>query len=126
MLEAIYAKKINVVEFLLNEGADPNLRSAPFYDEHDNLIPEDSPLEAVIVFDTLFSTADLLIENGANVNLKDFDSRLTPLDWITIEIGVYRTEITKLLIKNGAAIDYALARNYGAEEILKGVERNAR
>jgi ankyrin repeat protein len=265
LLEAIYAKKIKMIEFLLDEGADPNLRSAPFRDVDDNLIPEDSPLEAAFVYDTLFEAANmlvksganvndtsvnygtalgqlfhgrgnyeqeneamvlrkakwlikhgadvnkadvfgqtplyhagsqqlnslaallltngakaditnrsgetllfrlrdtslarlyikkgadvnaqsddgftalhhavfsndinivkLLIENGASVNLRDFDSRLTPLDWMTIEFGVYSNELFKLLIKNDASVNYALAKEYGVEEDLRKLEQEVR
>lgn len=71
LVDAITFQQYEIVKLLLENGADPNLRTAPFKDDHDNWIPEDSPLEAALVFDTAYSTAKLLLKYGANVNDTD-------------------------------------------------------
>ncbi len=68
LIEAIQYKQPEIITYLLNYGADPNLRSAEFKDVNDNWIPEDSPLEMAIVFDSDYSTAALLLKHGANIN----------------------------------------------------------
>jgi ankyrin repeat protein len=71
LVEAIRYKQTEIIEFLLKSGADPNLRTTSFKDVNDNWIPEDSPLEMAIVFDSAYSTAELLLKHGANINDTD-------------------------------------------------------
>ena len=72
LCDAIRYKQPEMIKLLLELKADPNLRTAPFKNSNDEWIPEDSPLETAIVFDSDFFTARLLLKYGANINDTDF------------------------------------------------------
>ncbi|XP_037033284.1 putative ankyrin repeat protein RF_0381 isoform X1 [Bradysia coprophila] len=103
------SERYNCVEFLLNNGADPNLAKemtfVPLYFAVQNG-------NAKIV--------ELLIQKGANVNFRDED-QLAPLHFASIKGGT--REIIELLVNNGADVNHS--SKHGATALLVAIsERN--
>ena len=91
---------------LINKGSDVN-----HIDKYYN------PLHIAIKNNNT-ALAKALIENGANISLRDKEKNYTPLN-MAIEVGNF--DICKLLVKNGAAVD-----NVSIELAKKSKNKNIR
>jgi ankyrin repeat protein len=107
-----YMESPELAEKLIKKGIDINAQSS-------------DGLTALhhAVFANNTAVAKLLVESGADVNLRDSDSRLTPLDWIIIEWGSYNNELPRLLILHKAVIDYNLAQQYGVGAEIEKIKK---
>jgi len=88
---AVIIRRVDIVEVLLNFGAQPNLA------EEDTLF---TPL-MYAVYSSSYSAAELLIEHKADVNLSDANG-VTPL---MIACSLADENIAKLLISKKAILD---------------------
>ncbi len=89
---ASFFSNIEVVKFLLQKGADPNIASANSFHV--------APIHSACAISN-YELVDLLIKNGANINAKQAHG-VTPLH-SAAHNG--QTKIAKLLIENGAEIN---------------------
>ena len=89
-----YGEKIETIEDLLDQGADPNAE----------FVNGTYKATALTVALTMKRTdiVKLLIEKGANVNIPESYNKLTPLHYACYMPNNSSLEIVKLLIENGA------------------------
>jgi ankyrin repeat protein len=88
---ASWGKNIELVELLLDKGADPNSKNEN----------GDTPLHKAC-FENALEISKLLIERGADVDAKDVIG-LTPLHWAVLHHN--HIEIAKLLLDRGADVE---------------------
>lgn len=102
-----YVEDAELIKKLISLGADVNAAASNGL----------TPLHLAI-FSGNYEKAKLLVENRADVNAEDYESRLTPLGWLVIEM--FDSKIAKLLISHGAIIPEELVKQYGmGDEIAK-------
>ena len=89
-----YGEKIEAIEDLLDQGANPNTESVNGTYKATALFAASSMNRTDIV--------KLLIEKGANVNIPESYNKLTPLHRACYMPNNSSLEIVKLLIENGA------------------------
>lgn len=103
LLQAVFSEKLSMITFILSMGANIN-----FGLQDGNLFP---PLNKAIMYGN-FEIASLLIDEGADVNAKDYNNNtalhfLLPFLKIEIENGINQStfEMAKILIDKGAQVD---------------------
>jgi ankyrin repeat protein len=119
LFQAIKNKDIQKAKRLLSEGADANAKKK-------GILGDNTPLASAI-FNGAPEIAKLLIEKGANVNLKDSMTGDTPLTDAAMQ-GY--TEVVKLLLEKGADVHVKNVAGYtalmlaaigGRNEIMKSL-----
>jgi ankyrin repeat protein len=91
---AIVQEQVDVVQFLLDKGADPNIPNKNGLTPLEHACGRDKTNGMIL--------AKLLLAKGASVNATNVtDFTITPLDWA---ISADNTELVKLLLDHGAII----------------------
>lgn len=111
--KSITKRDIDMIEVLLNEGADVNIAAAIFI--------KNTPLHYAVKLLNI-PIIKLLIEHGADVNKANSNGE-TPLhDAANSFVPIKSTEVAKLLIENGADIDHQ--GEYGETPLMRAVFRH--
>lgn len=108
-----HAESPSLLKKLIKKGADVNARG------EDGL----TPLH-MAAFSNNFEKAKILIENNANVNIKDYDSHLSPLGWLIVDS--FDPDMAKLLISHGAEIPQDLVKQYGLTDLFEKINKELR
>ncbi|MDR8390452.1 hypothetical protein NC796_04815 [Aliifodinibius sp. S!AR15-10] len=134
---ALHSAEGTVAEHLLEAGAEPDACAAAHLDRPDllrDMLDEDPSRiherggdgQTPLHFARSRDVVDLLLDWGADPNIRDLDHRSTPAQWmLKAKRGAGRYELAAYLVERGASIDIFLAAALGLTERLRELLQDA-